>query len=479
MTLAGGFALQLLAWRTRRPLRLTLSLRAQHYLQACAQATVYGFWIAYWPQAPAFVPILVAQLLFAYAIDMLITWWRRDDYVLGFGPFPIVFSINLFLVFKDPWFHWQFVLVGLAFVGKHLLTWNRDGRRVHIFNPSAFALGVMSLALVVTGTSATTFGQEIAVTQFYPPQMYLVIFLVGLPGQFLFGVTSMTISAVVATYLGGLAYFWTTGVYLFYDSYVPIAVFLGMHLLFTDPSTSPRSELGRVIFGALYGVSTILLYVGLTAMGVPTFYDKLFQVPLMNLAVPTLERLSTSNALRALDPARLGRAIQGRQRHLAYIAVWTLVFFGMTQVQAVGDRHPGQWIPFWSRACDSGREQACRFLETRLTTHCSEGSGWACNEVGVRFSGSKADPSSAASIAGASFERGCELGFKVACDNLLAVVNDRSAVRTGEPTLADYPFILRGSKREITERSSEALLDMACQQGWPGACEPRPPAPRQ
>ena len=57
-----------------------------------------------------------------------------------------------------------------------------------------------------------------------------------------------------------LLYFATTGVYFFYDSYIPIAVFLGMHLLFTDPSTAPRTELGRMIFGALYGLSTIALY---------------------------------------------------------------------------------------------------------------------------------------------------------------------------------------------------------------------------
>ncbi|MGE3176242.1 MAG: RnfABCDGE type electron transport complex subunit D [Vicinamibacterales bacterium] len=483
--LACGFALQAYAWRTHRVLHLAVSLKAQHYLQACAQAAVFAFWIAWWPQAPAFVPILLVQLLFAYAIDMLITWSRRDDYVLGFGPFPIVFSINLFLVFKDPWFQWQFVLVGLAFVGKHFLKWTREGRQVHIFNPSAFALAVTSLGLIVTGASATTWGQEIAITQFYPPQMYLVIFLVGLPGQFLFGVTSMTMAAVVSTYVLSQMYFWATGVYLFYDSFVPIAVFLGMHLLFTDPSTSPRGELGRVIFGVLYGASTVALYVVFTAVGVPAFYDKLFQVPLMNLAVPAIDRLAASPALRLVDPARLGREIQGRQRHLAYMAVWTLVFFGMTTVQAVGDRHPGQWIPFWREACDAGRERACRFLDTRLTTHCAEGSGWACNEVGVRIvQGRRPAPVGAGgpvgaagvkpeALAGASFERGCELGFKAACENLLAVVNDRSAVRSAEPAVADLPIVLRGSKREIAERSPDALFDLACQQGWPDTCGSR------
>jgi Na+-translocating ferredoxin:NAD+ oxidoreductase RnfD subunit len=95
----------------------------------------------------------------------------------------------------------------------------------------------------------------------------------------------MTLAAVTTTYLFGLAYFAATGTYFFVDSYVPIAVFLGTHLLFTDPSTSPRSDAGRFIFGALYGLSVVGLYALLTAAGLPTFYDKLLQVPLMNLSV--------------------------------------------------------------------------------------------------------------------------------------------------------------------------------------------------
>jgi hypothetical protein len=49
---------------------------------------------------------------------------------------------------------------------------------------------------------------------------------------------------VLSAWLFGLIYFWATGIYFFYDSYIPIAVFLGMHLLFTDPSTAPRTDLG-------------------------------------------------------------------------------------------------------------------------------------------------------------------------------------------------------------------------------------------
>src|SRR5205814_7724797 len=65
---------------------------------------------------------------------------------------------------------------------------------------------------------------------------------------------SMTMSAVVTTYVFGRVYFALTGTYFFYDSYIPISVFLGMHLLFNDPATSPRTELGRIIYGSLYGL---------------------------------------------------------------------------------------------------------------------------------------------------------------------------------------------------------------------------------
>ena len=110
---------------------------------------------------------------------------------------------------------------------------------------------------------------------------------------------------MVTTYAFGLVYYAATGIYFFYDSYIPIAVFLGMHLLFTDPSTSPRTELGRLIFGALYGLSTIALYQLLGTMGLPTFYDKLLQVPILNLSIKLIDRLARSRPLRALDPAAI------------------------------------------------------------------------------------------------------------------------------------------------------------------------------
>ena len=284
---------------------LEIAPRAQHYVQACAQASVLLYWG--WHRAPVydFVPLIAGQLVFAYGFDLLLGWSRRDAHRLGFGPVPVIFRINLFLWFTDDWFHFQFLLVAIGFAAKELIRWERDGRLVHIFNPASFPLAVFALALIVTGMSDVTRAQDIAISQFYPPQMYLWIFLIALPGQYLFGVTTITMAAVVSTYLFGLIYFAATGVYFFYDSYIPIAVFLGMHLLFTDPSTSPRTELGRIGFGVLYGLSTVVLYVVLGRVGAPTLYDRLLAGA---VAEPVGDRDRPGGAVGASAAVRSGGA---------------------------------------------------------------------------------------------------------------------------------------------------------------------------
>ncbi len=426
-----GVAALLLAWavrllasavRHRRTLTLEIVLRPQHYVQACAHTSIFLYWGWYWPPVYAFAYLIVAQLFFAYAFDMLLAWSRRDSYTLGFGPFPIIFSTNLFLWFREDWFYLQFAMIAVGFAAKELIRWTKDGRRTHIFNPSSFALTVFSVSLLAAGATDITWGQDIAITQFYPPQMYLFLFLVALPGQLLFGVTTMTMSAVLTTYLFGLIYYGATGTYYFFDSYIPIAVFLGMHLLFTDPSTAPRTELGRMIFGALYGLSTILLYELLGAAGLPTFYDKLLQVPLLNLMIRRIDAIARE-PLRRLDPGAIGRSLPPIRRNLAYVLIWAMVFAAMSAAQGVGDRHRGQWIPFWQQACAENRAGACDYLDQLLATACGAGSNWACG--------------------------------------------DRPA---GSPPLEELPILLRGSKGPLGARSPSFLYARACEQGWPDSC---------
>ena len=136
------------ARRAGRALTLEIVLRKQHYLQACAQGSVLLYWGWHWRQVYDSAHLIAAQLLFAYAFDMLLSWSRRDTYTLGFGPFPVIFSINLFLWFKPDWFYLQFLMVAVGFAAKELIRWNKDGRRAHIFNPSSFPLAVFSLGLL-------------------------------------------------------------------------------------------------------------------------------------------------------------------------------------------------------------------------------------------------------------------------------------------------------------------------------------------
>ena len=473
-----------LAHDQRRRLTLECAVRTPHVVQALAQLTFLVYWGWHWRPVYDAAFLVAAQLVFAYAFDLLLCWSRRDRYVVGFGPFPVIFSINLFLWFVDDWFYLQFLLVGLGFAAKELIRWHKDGDHVHIFNPSSFPLAVVSLALILTGTSDLTWGRDIATAQFFPPHVYLALFLVALPGQILFGVASMTMSAVVVTYAFGLLYFGVTGVYFFYDSYVPVAVFLGMHLLFTDPATAPRTEVGRLLFGAFYGLSTLALYALLSRAGVPPFYDKLLQVPVLNLSIQLLDRFARSPRVGQLERTVTGWATGGRRRNLAYTALWAVVFALMSAVQGVGDRHPGQWVPFWQEACREGRPSACQYLVGMQARFCDSGSAWACNELAILQAAGSApggeQPHLASAMAETTFDRSCDAGFAPACENLERLVTGLapSTFEQAPPTLADFPIILRGSKGPIRDRSRHGLLAQACAQGWSDACgAPHRPEP--
>jgi hypothetical protein len=95
-------------------------------------------------------------------------------------------------------------------------------------------------------------------------------------------------------------------------------------------------------------------------------------VPLLNLSAGLLDRLAP--ALRSLgdgavapapridpsasgvprrtrDPAKAGLTLAPRRRHLAYISMWAVAFGAMSASGYLGDKHPGQWLPFCQKAC--------------------------------------------------------------------------------------------------------------------------------
>jgi len=469
-----GAAAVLLAWsvllfgvlRRGQAVAFEVALRPQHYLQACLQGTLILYWGFHWREVYHGAPLILAQLLFAYGFDSLLSWTHRRTFSLGFGPFPIVFSLTLFFWFKDDWFYWQFVMVAIGFLAKEFLRWERDGRNTHIFNPSSFPLAVVSIALLTFDATDMTWGFFVSQTEFYPPAIYLVIFLIGLPGQYLFGVAPMTFAAVTTTFLFSQLYYLATGSYFFVDSHVPIAVFIGMTLLFTDPATSPRTLVGRILYGVLYGLTTVWLYDLLLDSNNPGFYDKLLQVPLLNLSVKLLDRVAALPRLKILDPSVWSRDWMPRRRHLAYMGVYATAFVAMSASGYLTDRHPGQYTLFWEQACAADKRDACLNLYFLHDGYCADGSAWSCNEVGIMLAERYANPR----VAAAAFERACSLQFRAGCDNAAAMTNPRPSLRHDAPTAADYRFILRGSKGPIGDVAPEELYARACALGWPGTC---------
>jgi hypothetical protein len=463
----------LLAWwavlavtsvRAGRTLSWEFVLRRPHWMQPIVQGTIYVYWGMHTPLVLRSAHLILAQIVFAYAFDQLLVWSRREVYYFGFGPWPIIFSTNLFLWFKPDWFYLQFALVAVGFAAKEFFRWTRDGQKVHIFNPSSFPLAVASLVFLLFGGVDLTFGREIASGIASPDYIFELLFLVALPGQFFFGVAMISVPALLTAFGLGMAYQAATGVPFYYGP-IPPSDFLGMLLLITDPSTAPKSELGRVFFGVLYGLAVFVTFGLLDVAGVSTIYDKLLLVPLLNLSVRQLDLLAASPRLRWLDPARLLPRLVGLPRNAAAIAAWSVVFLAVRAAHGVGPYHPAYRLPFWLQACAESRRTACTQLSALELDYCEHGSGWACNEVGRSAATAPARGQPPALL---SFEQGCKLGFGPAC------VNQRNYVTgvplaSGPPPMEDYRVLLDPRQLGPVKVETE-LLERACAQGWRDGC---------
>ncbi|MEQ8408230.1 MAG: hypothetical protein RKH07_08145 [Gammaproteobacteria bacterium] len=440
-------------------------LRPQHYVQAMVQSSVYLYWGFFWRPVYEHAWLILAQIIFAYTFDMLLSWARRRDYTLGFGPVPIILSVNLFLWFRDDWFYMQFLMIALGFLGKEYVRWNREGRNVHIFNPSAFALGLFSLVLILTNTTHLTWGQEIASTLTLAPNIYTFLFLAGLVVMYFFSITLVAGMAAI-TLLGFSAlYSASTGVPYFLDSEIPAAVFLGLHLLITDPSTSPRTPLGKVFFGVLYGLGVFGLYTLLGALGTPTFYDKLLCVPLLNLSVIAIDKTVRSIDSEAITNVWRNSWFGGRG-NVAHMAIWILFFGAMSLFGKMDGQHTGDSLPFWEQACADGLPNACERLVQLERTYCNDNAAWACNELGAHYREAQivaADED----LALAFFARACELKFQAGCVNLL----EQDSIARAEPRELDLRLLLREGGQNLMEAPLPELYDRACNHNWSFACQ--------
>jgi len=442
--------------RTGRVLSYQFLAVRVHYVQLVMHSCIFAYWGLYWDEVYRHIPLILAQVAFVYALDMMVCWSRRDKWMLGFGPFPIVFSTNLFLWFHDDWFWLQFLMIATFVLCKEFVRWNRDGRRVHIFNPSGIALFLFSIGLLVAHATNISWGAEIAGTMQRPPQIYIEIFVLGLIVQSLFSVTLVTLSAAFVMYVFGTAFTHATGEYYFIDSNIHAAVFLGMHLLVTDPSTSPRRMTGKIIFGGLYGAAVIALYAVLQKYHAPQFYDKLLCVPILNLMVRGLDHGSDAFSTR-FHPLNLLKRWGPRKLNFLHMAIWTALFgvmlstgflgrgnsefqvecennnaasclaYGKTMIsgqggEAVSKVRGGEAI---GRACNLGLAEGCQALSGFIRNggldvfknSCSEGETVACFLSGwVQTKGLGVTRNESAAIP--FYEKACSRGFGPACEAL-------------------------------------------------------------
>ena len=305
-------------------LRIEAGIRQPHYVQGLCQIGIYTYLGLYWDQIPIFAPLIVVQIIFAYAIEMFLSWWKYRTWRAGFGPFPIVFSTNLFLWFKEDYFFLQLVMIALCYIGREFIRWDRDGRNVHIINPSAFALTVACIGLMVTGTvEELTYAVDIIASFRLPPNFIEVVFLLGLVVQLLYGISLVTMGAVLAHCILHFSAEFLLGTPI---NPIPIdlAVFLGFTFLVTDPSTSPRTMMGKFLFGVTYGGGVFVLAIILRLTHQPAFMDKILMVPVVNLIVPFFDRLGVAFH-RWVKGRRWLTALRSEQ--YAWTGIYAALFF--------------------------------------------------------------------------------------------------------------------------------------------------------
>lgn len=409
MLAASAAALALHAVVTDRKLGVRFVTVRSHWVQALMHASLFAGWAPFFPAVVGHLPHFAAQLLFIYGLELVLAWSRRDVARTGFGALPILGSTNLFLWFRDDWFVLQFAMLAAGALAKEFLRWERDGRRIHVFNPSSFPLFLACAALWASGGDAITWASEIAISQEQVPYGLLGIFLLGLVVQSLFSVTLVTLGALVALFAANQAFTVLTGVYVWTDVGIPVAVYLGCHFLITDPATSPRTARGRLLFGLLYGLAVCGLYIVLRFADGPAHYDKLLCVPFLNLLV------------RRLD--RLGGGPPSAAANRLHVAAAVLVFLAFRATHFLGDGHPGEDIALWERACARSTWVACESHASLVDQACHEGEWPHCERyaaLSIEGRGVERD------LADALYHRtlACQQGVEDACAGVAALRRD-------------------------------------------------------
>jgi hypothetical protein len=270
--------------------RVSVDLRLPHLVQVTSQVSIFLYWMIYWPGVRAHLPSIAVQIALAFAADALFCFARFGSWRLGLSPLPVIFSINLF-----EWFDWRALVIAIlvAFGSKAFV--HRGGR--HIFNPSVAgltAVGIISVTIPDVVHFASAFH-----TLNIPPNMAEWVLLVALLPQTRFRILPVSLGAVLAL--------WSTG----NPAIMRPSIILAFTLLASDPATTPKTDLGKALFGAVVGFGLATLSIVMRRLGQPDDFAKVMSVAVANALVLRLDLVAgglSSRAGRLLDRVRRGVA---------------------------------------------------------------------------------------------------------------------------------------------------------------------------
>lgn len=244
---------------------MRLDLRKPHIIQACVHSSIFLYWSVYWEAVHHQFPMIVLMIIMAYGADAAFSFGRFGSWRVGLGPLPVVFSTNLFV-----WLDWKGATLAMigAFAFKTFV--QRDGK--HIINPSVAGLTLNAICTVLF-PGLVHFG-GLFHTLNVPPNMAEWVFLGSLIPLAMFRLVPVSIGTIL-----GLLYVANTA-----GSLRP-TLLLMMTLLATDPATTPKTDIGRVLFGFVVGVSYPIYSKLLASLGQPDDFAKILSVPLANIFV--------------------------------------------------------------------------------------------------------------------------------------------------------------------------------------------------
>ncbi|MBP48026.1 MAG: hypothetical protein CMH53_08825 [Myxococcales bacterium] len=268
-------------WRRlsgRPPPEVIFYFKPTHALPAVLQIIIFSYWALYYRELSDYLPAIALQVLFCYVAEATLSFATGHRWRASFGPIPITLSTNLFVLFTYGQGYLTLLALMLALLSKRWI--RRQGR--HVLNPSAFGTGVVGLLTLFFpsmgyGDSAYQFSLA--------PNMTELVLLLALVVQFRVPVVLVSASAVAGLFFVGLV----TGRISFSPFWAPVT--LVIVLLATDPATSPKTPLGRILYG--FSVGVLMRACGSTLEHVfdHDFYGKVLGVLLANCFVPWFDMI--------------------------------------------------------------------------------------------------------------------------------------------------------------------------------------------